>query len=294
MEYKKKVKPIMDIIYDYAEPRFMIGGAPDINGFRIRLKKNEQTLPKMEVFLDKYNRKYWYTKKAENVIYLYIPFTDEEIQESDDWLESEMQTHLNRMKAPKREAWNLEGLQDVLKIKEILDTNKPKGEEIRKNLQESIYTGKSVSGNELTYELIGNKLTIKDGNTIIVDTEIENPEEVEKHLTNAKGIKLLKEDIDTENVISNEVTQTTETNNGISQMLIDAINGEWDTIKLYNDIIINLETYGYMDIANVVRDINNEESMHIGQLQAALDTISTNVTDIAKGTEEGIDQLEGE
>lgn len=292
MEYKKRNKPIMDIIYDYAEPRFMIGGAPDINGFRIRLKKSQESLPKMEEFLDRYNREYWYTKKAGNVTYLYIPFTDEEIQESDDWLEKEMQTHLNRMKAPKRESWDLESLKDVLNVKELLDTNKSKGEELKKKLQESIYTGKSVTGNELTYELKGNNLIIKDGDVVIVKTEVENPEEVEKHLLNSKGVKLLKED--TTQVVSIEGIQTKQTDNGISQMLIDAINGEWDTIKLYNDIIINLETYGYSDIANVIRDVSNEESKHVGQLQAALDTISSNVEDISKGTEEAISQLEGE
>lgn len=78
---------------------------------------------------------------------------------------------------------------------------------------------------------------------------------------------------------------------GVAQLLIDAINGEWDTIKLYNDIVTNLEEYGYKDISDVIKDIVIEENIHIGQLQKALETISPNVSSIEDGVKEAEGQL---
>ena len=101
------------------------------------------------------------------------------------------------------------------------------------------------------------------------------------------NVEALKEDI---NIQKSEETPTPE-NTGMSQLLIDAINGEWDTIKLYNDIMVNAESYGYSDIADVLRDIIAEENIHVGQLQTALETISPNVSSIEKGAEEAKQQL---
>lgn len=55
--------------------------------------------------------------------------------------------------------------------------------------------------------------------------------------------------------------------------------------------MVNLEAYGYSDMANVIRDINNEENKHIGQLQAALETISPNANSIESGSQEAEAQL---
>ena len=79
--------------------------------------------------------------------------------------------------------------------------------------------------------------------------------------------------------------------NGIANMLITAINDEWNTVKMYNDLIVNMETFGYPEMTEVIRDIINEENKHIGQLSKVLETISPNVANIEKGEQEAEEQL---
>ena len=52
----------------------------------------------------------------------------------------------------------------------------------------------------------------------------------------------------------------------IASMLITAINDEWKTIQYYNDTIQALEQAGMYDMIDVIKDINNEEHKHVGQL----------------------------
>lgn len=90
----------------------------------------------------------------------------------------------------------------------------------------------------------------------------------------------------------------TSSETGISNMLITAINGEWDTINLYNSIVETLRAEAedtnndYSDMINVINDILSEENKHIGQLQECLKKISPNTQDIEKGSEEGLMQLD--
>lgn len=90
----------------------------------------------------------------------------------------------------------------------------------------------------------------------------------------------------------------TSSETGISNMLISAINGEWDTINLYNSIVETLRAEAeetsndYSDMINVINDILSEENKHIGQLQECLKKISPNTQDIEKGSEEGLMQLD--
>lgn len=78
---------------------------------------------------------------------------------------------------------------------------------------------------------------------------------------------------------------------GVSTLLIDAINGEWDTINLYHVIAVNAEEEGYKDIADVIKDITNEENVHVGQLQSALATLAPDTNKIGEGEQEGEEQL---
>lgn len=72
----------------------------------------------------------------------------------------------------------------------------------------------------------------------------------------------------------------------LSNMLIGAINGEWDTIVFYNDLITNLLSQGESAIADIIKDINNEENIHVGQLQKALEQLSPNTISIGDGEKE--------
>ena len=76
-------------------------------------------------------------------------------------------------------------------------------------------------------------------------------------------------------------------------MINALIQDEWQAIQGYNDAIATLSTTDIdTDIINVFKDIANEENIHIGQLQKALEMVSPNVSSIGEGEQEGAEQLE--
>ena len=85
--------------------------------------------------------------------------------------------------------------------------------------------------------------------------------------------------------IKNETPSGPETgvDNGIANQIIEMINGEWDTIQQYNDLVTNLTQYGFIDFIPVIQDILNEENIHVGQLHAILQKISPNAQSIEQG-----------
>ena len=89
---------------------------------------------------------------------------------------------------------------------------------------------------------------------------------------------------------SERVPQTGE-EVGLSNMIIQEINGEWETIQHYNDLIALMRAQGYDDMVDVISDIVAEENTHIGQLQKCLQVISPNVSKIDAGETEAIEQL---
>ena len=176
------------------------------------------------------------------------------------------------------------------------------------DLDESLYQTKSLtSGNKMSYELKDDgTLIVKDGDKEIFNVKVSNIEQAREQFKNMDNIETIKEDVSPEvkqdnlqDLNDSNVTTINDTSdeaptpkdNGIAALLIDAINGEWDTIKLYNDIIVAAESYGYPDIADVIRDINKEENLHVGQLQTALETISPVTSAIDEGSIEAETQL---
>ena len=79
---------------------------------------------------------------------------------------------------------------------------------------------------------------------------------------------------------------------GLTSLLIDSINKEWDTINEYNSIAITAEDAGYETIAKVLEEINTEENKHVGQLQELLKLLSPNAEAIDQGKEEAEDQID--
>lgn len=108
-------------------------------------------------------------------------------------------------------------------------------------------------------------------------------------------------DIPAEVVISDDISLTSQNiepqapdsveDNGLSNLIITEINGEWDTIKNYNQLLISLKQFGHEEFNNVIQDIIREENKHIGQLQTILERISPNVSEIDSGEMEAEEQL---
>ena len=80
---------------------------------------------------------------------------------------------------------------------------------------------------------------------------------------------------------------------GLAELISMAIKDEWDAIETYNTLSITARAEGFEDIATISDEIGTEENKHVGQLQAALKTISPNAEAIDVGEEEGNNQLEG-
>lgn len=79
---------------------------------------------------------------------------------------------------------------------------------------------------------------------------------------------------------------------GVSSLLIDAINSEWETIDKYNTLAMNARIEGFDQIASVLEEINTEENKHVGQLQELLKTLSPNASAIQEGEEEAKEQID--
>lgn len=109
--------------------------------------------------------------------------------------------------------------------------------------------------------------------------ELVVPEEIPRAITK----------VDVEEVVSEVPTAGPE--NGIANLLIAAINDEWATISAYNDLVVNANAESMSNISTVIEDILVEENKHVGQLQAALETISPNAVNVENGHLEGQSQL---
>lgn len=77
---------------------------------------------------------------------------------------------------------------------------------------------------------------------------------------------------------------TTPEDNGVTSLLLDAINDEISTIDKYNVIIANIQNYP--DFIPVIQDIVNEENNHVGMLQELLKKVSPNAEIISSGETE--------
>lgn len=76
---------------------------------------------------------------------------------------------------------------------------------------------------------------------------------------------------------------------GVSNLLIDLINDEWEAIQGYNNFLVNCDEYPEMAV--VIQDIANEENNHVGMLQELLSKISPNAETIKEGEKEAEEEL---
>ena len=80
---------------------------------------------------------------------------------------------------------------------------------------------------------------------------------------------------------------------GVTDALLQAVNDENTTIQAYNDLIATCNSEGFPEIANVLKHINEEEHIHIGMLQYAMQTISEQAKTIDTGAKEAEEIMSG-
>lgn len=100
-------------------------------------------------------------------------------------------------------------------------------------------------------------------------------------------IKQLKDTQLTEDLSQEEIHTS-----GISAYITDAINGEYDTINDYNEMLLALKDDSQDSAINVIEDIIKEEYTHIGQLQELLKMYASPSSEIKSGEVEAQKQIE--
>lgn len=78
---------------------------------------------------------------------------------------------------------------------------------------------------------------------------------------------------------------------GMATVISDLIKDEYEAIDGYNSAIATAEAEGFEDLVNVLTEIQAEENLHIGQLQAVMNTLDPNAHLVDDGQQEGIEQL---
>jgi rubrerythrin len=118
--------------------------------------------------------------------------------------------------------------------------------------------------------------------------------ESEKHITEAdipETDPMITPPVEEETHETPEVTATPE-ENGIQNMLQFLIKDEWDAIEGYNNTIQTLKDMGgYDDLCGVLQEISNEELVHVGQLQKALEFVNPVTAKIKEGETEATEQM---
>lgn len=100
----------------------------------------------------------------------------------------------------------------------------------------------------------------------------------------------LKEDVEIVSLTNEQVNE----NNGLATVLNYLIKDEFDAIQGYNDAIVNFETEGRSDLVQVLKDIVNEENLHVGQLEVLLEQVNGAANSIDQGKAEAETQLDSQ
>lgn len=82
---------------------------------------------------------------------------------------------------------------------------------------------------------------------------------------------------------------------GITQMLMDAIKDEYNTIQFYNNIIATASDEGdFEDVIRIMKHINEEEQIHVGMIQQLLTRYDTAAEEVKTGKDEADEILADE
>lgn len=81
-------------------------------------------------------------------------------------------------------------------------------------------------------------------------------------------------------------------NTGITDILIDALNSKWNSIRNFTSVIVNLKDEGYDDMIPVIQSILEDENNHVGQLQQLIELISPGSSEIETGKEDAIETID--
>lgn len=134
----------------------------------------------------------------------------------------------------------------------------------------------------------------------VVDAEKETAKETEQNVEvvskdETEEPEKVPEKVEVEKEFGDDVN-----NNYLQQTLIDLIKSEWDAYQQYKNAMSSFKELTFNKslgvdlggVANILTDIANEELIHVGQLQKALDMFQKNLTkQLASGNSEADEQI---
>ena len=74
-----------------------------------------------------------------------------------------------------------------------------------------------------------------------------------------------------------------------SNLLSTLIKGEWDSVEMYNSILLTFQNENNEELANIIKDIITDKYIHIGQLEKSLQLVNSDAITIEDGKDEVID-----
>lgn len=82
-----------------------------------------------------------------------------------------------------------------------------------------------------------------------------------------------------------EVDENQQSEVQASNLISALIKTEWDSVDLYNSILLTATNDGLSDVVAVLNDIVSNHYVHIGQLEGLLGLVNDNVDNIEDGQE---------
>lgn len=190
-------------------------------------------------------------------------------------------------------------LNDDLKVvDEYIKTGKLPDDILSMEFEDDEELDEDIDDKEKKYSISGKDTSAQDfyktvSNDNLSDDEINKIENGEEVKRGGKSYSIKNEDLEVADITEESVPPMPEgTDSTISNMLIELINGEWNTIADYNNFVNACKQSGNTDLVSIIEDITNEEANHVGMLQTALKTLSPNTETIEDGQEEAEKDLQ--
>ena len=190
-------------------------------------------------------------------------------------------------------------LNDDLKVvDEYIKTGKLPDDVLSMEFEDDEDLDEDIDNKEKKYSISGKDISAQDfyktvSNDNLSDDEINKIENGEEVKRGGKSYSIKNEDLEVADITEESVPPMPEgTDSTISNMLIELINGEWNTIADYNNFVNACKQSGNTDLVSIIEDITNEEANHVGMLQTALKTLSPNTETIEDGQEEAEKDLQ--
>lgn len=126
----------------------------------------------------------------------------------------------------------------------------------------------------------------------IKDIMLKDPEL--KYLVDESLKSNITESINTDDDSMTETTtQIEKSDEGIKSLINDALKYCWGLYNSLTTLRINADAYGYKDIGENVKELEDSQYTNIGTLEGLLQTLDPNAETINDSSEEVVDEIEG-